>query len=154
DGSTTTIAVNFTNPAPTTFPYNPGTVDARTGTLQFTGPVSEKRGGLLFGGIWSVTSSTGTLLLPGEDIQDASETFSLILRGDGAAFPQLEGVRTLYALHLENGRQFTFSHLGQLIDGPNTIRVYIDSPGDTIVVPRVQMHLLSVGAGTATAPNG
>jgi hypothetical protein len=153
--STTTIGVNFSNPNSGAFPPTPGTVDAHSGTLQFTGPVAEKQGERLAGGVWSVTSTDGRLLLPGGNITDATAAREILLSGAGAAFPQMEGVYSLYTLRLENGRQFTFASLGEFgyVGGPDA-NVVIDSADVPITIQAARIGSLTVVAGTVTVVGG
>lgn len=135
---------------------NIGVVDARSGTLRIAGsvvqvqPVPEQAGEFeLSGGTWWVTSSAGTLDLPGRNILNVvgggMDGTQVRLIGAGAAFPQLEGVQEFeygsrgVSLILAGGRAYTFSRAFFVQ------RLRIENPGVTVIASGDIQHLEVAG---------
>lgn len=181
-GSTTKIGITFNNTdgrygsiivtpfnyywifpwVPITPPnLEPGTVDVRGGTLEFTGTVIQKQGAVLNGGEWLVSSSTGRLLLPGANLESAWARISL--SGAGAAFPQLETTSAVSELALENGRAFTFSNMtgagrltlsGPLVLGALSVSELVIAGGDVAFTGGLTVSRLDIQAGATLTLGG
>jgi len=83
-GTTSTVAATLVNHTGAVVPtLIVGAVDARSGTLSFTGAVTQRIGDSLVGGRW-VVESTGTLLLPGGDIARVTGGLSEVVLLDHA----------------------------------------------------------------------
>jgi hypothetical protein len=153
-GGTATVMFtlnNHTGPAGSAggvpFGPTPGTVEVRSGTLKFDGPVTQKQGEYLVGGHWHVLSSDAQLLLPGPGLIAVTNATgaqsTIILHGAGASFPQLNTARSIRDLRLSGGRAYTFPHIQFGFD-----RLTFANPGVTVVQPAVTANELRVEAGT------
>lgn len=149
-GTTTTIGVSFLNQLHLgwiilpPYPVNPGFVEVKSGTLEFSGPVSTGPTGFgIAGPVWKATSSDATLLLPQTAPGHAWGTY--VLSGAGSRISILETATSVDALELSGGRAFDF--VGLLQNGVAVDRLIIDNPGTSMTLPTLSGSGLELRGG-------